>query len=85
MKTCPGLDLYALAAASMQNECRCEALEEALGVFADRVGCNRAEAFDAVEKCARARLQARLEEIEDIEPGLAARLDRRPLEEQLID
>lgn len=71
--------IEALAAKCIRLEARCDALGVALAVVAARQGLPPEKVLAAVDKLTARCHQAALERIEDIDAGLAASVDLRPL------
>jgi len=76
-------DLYikaiqAVGAKCIRLEARCDALASFLGVLATKHGMSEKVVAETLEKSAEQFHQARLERLEDVDPGGAAGLDFRP-------
>lgn len=74
-----------LSAKCIQLEARCAALDAALCVVAMKQGIPKEKIGAAIDKLTEHCHQKRLEQIEDIDPGIAAALDCRSQAPDLFD
>ncbi len=70
--------VMALFSKTMRLEARCEALEVAIGVVAQKPGLSPEQIHKIVEDVTTVSHQRRLERAEGIDPAIAAELDTRP-------
>jgi len=70
--------IVATAGNSVRLEARCDALEFALRVLTKRSGFDEAKVGKLIRDVTATCYQNRLEQVEDMNPSLAASIDNRP-------
>ena len=63
---------------TLMAEARCDALQATVALLATKQGLDSDRVMAAIDQAAKGAFQKRLEEVEKIDPALAAELDPRP-------
>ncbi len=72
-------------ARTLMAEARCDALQATVALLADMNGLNAAQVMQAIDRAAKIAFQKRLEQVEQLDPSLAAKLDPRPEQLDIAD
>jgi hypothetical protein len=77
--------IQTVLARTLMAEARCDALQATVALLADMNGLNAAQVMQAIDRAAKIAFQKRLEQVEQLDPSLAAKLDPRPEQLDIAD